>query len=139
MPMYDHYTVHRATVKCSLLSIDGSYGALCILALKDSSTTSADIGTVIENGRCVYSHIGMQNSGRSCLTLEIDCDHSLFFGRDVFAGDKYQGTSSSSPSDGVFLHVGVIGVGNVDTGHIYATTEITYHARLSEPVLLASS
>lgn len=137
--MYDHYTVTRAVVRVQFASNDPVFPQNAILALQDKSGTTSDPSTVIENGRCVSQVLGPRNGGSQVITLTMDVDMNTFFGRSVLDGDKYMGTSSSSPSEGVFLHVGLAGPQSVNTLGAYAWTEITYHARLTEPALVGQS
>jgi len=137
--MYDHYVVHHAQVRVHFASQDSTYPQLALLALEDKSGTSGDAGTVIENGRAVSAILGPRTGGSQVVTLDLSVDHSVFFARSVLNGDKYQGTSSSSPSEGVFLHVGLQGPASVNTAGCYIWTEITYNARLSEPAIVAQS
>jgi len=139
MPLYDHYTVHAAEVVVHMTSNDATYGQLCAVALSDTSSTPSNMGTAIENGRCTYQILGPRGGCKDTVTLRIAVSQSQFFKRDVFDGDKYMGTSSTSPSDAIFCHVGLQGYASTDTNGAYVWTEIVYHARLSEPKLLAES
>lgn len=139
IPLYDHYTVHRAKVRVTFTSNDATYPQFAVLALSDTSTLPSNLGTVIENGRCQYKILGPRGGSKQVVELTLEVDHSQFFARSVFAGDKYMGTASTSPSDAVFLHVGLQGYAATDTNGAYVFTEIIYESRLSEPKLLAAS
>jgi len=137
--MYDHYTVHHCDVKVHFVSTDITYPQIVILALQDKAGTTNDPSTVLENGRCVYSVLGPRGGSHQVVTLTMSVDTSVFFGRSVMNGDKYMGTSTSSPSEGVYLHVGVAGPDSLNTGGVFMWVELTYHARLSEPAVIAQS
>jgi len=137
--MYDHYTVHHAEVRVIFCSTDITYLQVVLCALEDEATTSTQFTTVIENGRCSYDIVGPRGGSKQVVTLTMKVDLSVFYGRDVLSGDKYMGTPTTSPLEGCFLHVGVAGIANVNTGGVFVTTEIVYHARLSEPTRVVGS
>jgi len=137
--MYDHYTVTHAQVRVQFATNDPVYPQNALLAIQDKPGTSTDASTVIENGRTVSQVLGPRNGSSQIVTLTMDVDMNTFFGRSVLNGDKYMGTSSSSPTEGVYLHVGLAGPQSINTAGCYVWTEITYHARLSEPALVPQS
>lgn len=137
--MYDHYTVTRAQIRVQFASVDAVFPQLAILALQDKPGTTSDPSTVIENGRCVTQVLGPRGGSSQVVTLTMDVDMNTFFGRSVLDGDKYMGTSSSSPVEGVYLHVGLTAPQSLNTAGAYVWTELTYHAHLTEPALIGQS
>lgn len=139
MPLYDHYTVHRAEVRVTFSSADATNAQIVVLSLQDKAGTTTNAGTVIENGRCTYNVLGQRGGASQVVRLTMDVEHSAFFARSVLNGDKYMGGSTYSPTEAVYLHVGVMGLGGVDSAGANFCTEIVYHARLSEPAAVAES
>lgn len=137
--MYDHYTVTSATVRVQFSTVDANNAQIVILSLQDKLATTTNAGTVIENGRCVYSVLGPRGGNRQVVELTMNVDHSAFFARSVLNGDKYMGGSTYSPTEQCYLHVGIMGVTGADTAGASFTTEIVYHAKFSEPTLLDPS
>lgn len=139
MPLYDHYTVHHVEVRVTFSSADATNAQIVVLSLQDKAGTTTNAGTVIENGRCTYTVLGQRGGAGQVARLTMDVDHSAFFARSVLNGDKYMGGSTYSPTEAVYLHVGVMGLGGVDSAGANFCTELIYHARLSEPAAVAES
>lgn len=139
MAMYDHYTVIGARARVTLSNLDTTYQQHCLVHLKDDATTSNNVPQIIENGMCRYTTVGRQGSGNSVKTLQLNCSMKKFFGRSPLGAEKYTGTVSNNPSDGVFLHITVGPNAAVDTSSVRALVEIEYVAILTEPKELAQS
>lgn len=137
--MYDHYTVIGARARIKFTNADTTGQNLCLIQVKDNPTVNSDLQAVIENGRARYAILNPEGSGGMTKTMTTSVNLSKFFGRSVMAGDKYQGTSATSPDDQCYLHVSVQGMNAVDTGPVIYTVEIEYIAILTEPKVLASS
>lgn len=137
--MYNHYTVIGARARVTGYNNDTSTGQILILQIKDTNAISTDVENILENGQSRWCTLAPKGSGPCVKTLSINCSPSKFFGRDVMSSTTYQGTASSNPSDGVFLHITAQPVSNADTLSLRCTVVIEYIAMLTEPRQLGSS
>lgn len=137
--MYNHYTVVGARARVTCTNTDTSNAQLAILQIKDTTTTSTDIDNILENGKNRWALLPPEGSGPNSKTLSINCSMRNFFGRDIMQSTTYQGTSSSNPGDGVFLHITASPQFNSDTTPLACCVVIEYIAMLTEPKQLASS
>lgn len=133
MQLYDHYTVIGSRARVSFSNTDTSYQQLVALQLKDTNTTDTVTNEILEQGGVIWRTLGAHGSGQAVKDLVIKCSPSKFFGRNVMSGDKYQGTSTSNPSDQVFLHIHAGPLEAADTDIIDATVEIEYIVVFTEP------
>ena len=139
MPMYEHYHVigSKITVKCT--NLDASTGGILTLNLKDSSTTSANLDEIIENGNCKSVLIGTSGSSDGTKVLTLNCNPPKFFGRKVMQGTKYNGGISNNPADQVYCHINFQGAQNISTVSAVMQITIVYIAILTEPKQLSGS
>lgn len=139
MPMYDHYTVIGARARVIFTNTDDIHSQIALLQLKDSTTVSTNTTEAIENGMTRYTVLSAQDGNKNTQTLTINFSSKKFFSRNPLSSDKNQGTISSSPAEGAFLHVTVdpMTTGNVDS--VKYTIQIEFVAVLTEPKQLTQS
>lgn len=137
--MYNHYTVIASRARVSVFNRDTLYPINCILQLKDTATTSTDVDDIIENGLCRWDTIPPAGTGGAQKNLVINCSPTKFFGRKVLQDDIFRGSSSSNPSEQVYLHVVAAPTVATDTSDLRCTIEIEYTAILTEPIQLVGS
>lgn len=139
MLMYDHYTVIGSRLRVTLTNTDTSNAQTVAVSLKDTATTST-VGNTLENGLSRWTVLSPANAGGSTRTLSINCSPTKFFNRKVLQGDKYYGTISSNPTDGVYAHIQVVAVDSiVNPAAVQATVVIEYIVVYTEPKLLLPS
>jgi len=141
MAMYDHYTVIGSRAKMTFTNNDQTYNARVIAYLKDSAVPISSQTQIIENGMGRYTVLAPAGTGGSTKSLSLNCSPSKFFGRKVMQGDKYQGTSTTNPDDGVYMHLvaGPASTSAVDQSTVDVTVLIQYVAILTEPKQLSLS
>ena len=141
MMMYDHYTVIGARVRVTAWNQDPDESQVIALHIKDNQSVNTDSNNILENGLNRWALLGTTGSGSDTKTLSINCSISKFFGRKVLQGDKYSGSATTDPTDGVYLHITAIPVtgGAAVPLSIRTCVEIQYIAVLTEPKTLASS
>jgi hypothetical protein len=139
MPLYDHYCVIGARVRVTATNMVSTIAQDVVLHLKDTNVTSDQVDTIIENGNCVWKTLAPAGSGGDSKTLTLSCSPNKFFGSNVMQDDKYKGTISTNPDDGVFLHITGQAQDGADNGLIRLAVVIEYVAVLTEPKLLTES
>lgn len=137
--MYDHYCVIYAKATVIFSNQDGAYSQICALQIKDTNTTTTDMDNVLENAGTVYTVLAPNLTGGQTKQLTISCSPSTFFGKSVMGSTTYQGTASTNPADGVFLHCITQPQFAVDTSEVRASVLIEYTAIFTEPKNLAGS
>lgn len=138
MPMYDHFTVIGARVRVTATNTDTAQAQTILLQLKDSVTLSTNVEEILENGMTRWTVLSAEGGGSDTKTLTYNFSAKKFYGKSPMDGDKYQGTITSSPAEGAFLHV-IVSPPGIDTSPVRITTIIEYIAVLSEPHQLAQS
>ena len=139
MPMYDHYTVIGARARLNLINTDPDNSQLVALQLKDSTVVTTNLPEIIENGMTRYQLLSPAGGSRDTTTMTYNFSSKKFFGKSPMDGDKYQGTQTSSPLEGAFLHVIVDPQTSANVSSVKYTITIEFIAILSEPKQLAQS
>ncbi len=139
MPMYDHYTVIGARAKVTFTNTDPTHSQLAILQLKDGTITSTNVMETIENGMNRYTLLSPKGGSRDTVTMTYNFSSKKFFGKSPMDGDKYQGTITTSPAEGAFLHCIVEPQTTSNAEKVLFTILIEYIAVLSEPKQLTQS
>ncbi len=138
MPMYDHYKVIGARVRVTFSNNDQSQAQKVLLQVKDTSALDLDFNTTIENGQSRWCVLASEGAGGNVKTLTINFSAKKFFNN--IDGDKYQGTITTNPLEGAFLHVmGAPHEGTGDADIIKYNILIEYIAILTEPKTLTGS
>lgn len=139
MPMYDHYTVIGARARVSFTNTDPTHSQLVALQLKDQTTVSSNIPEIIENGMTRYQILSPAGGSRDTVTMSYNFSAKKFYGKSPMDGDKYQGTETSSPAEGAFLHVICDPQTTSNVAAVKYTILIEYIAILTEPKQLTQS
>jgi len=139
MPMYDHYTVIGARARVTFSNTDPLNAQTVLLQLKDSIALSTNMSETIENGMTRYTTLSPLGSAKDTQTLTMNFSSKKFFSRNPLASDKNQGTISSGPNEGAFLHVTVAPLESVNSLQVNFTILIEFIAILTEPRQLAQS
>lgn len=139
MPLYDHYTVVGARARVTCTNTDSTIAQRMILQVKDTATSSTNASAMIENGNSVWTVLSPKEAGGCTKTLSINFSPKAFFGKSPMHGDKYQGTISSSPVEGAFLHIAAEPMELTDVGPVRCTVVIEYISILTEPKQLTQS
>lgn len=139
MAMYNHYTVVSSRAKVQFNNTDAANACTAILQIKDTATTSTDMSTVIENGRCVYCVLGPESGGSAVKSLSINCSMKQFFGKTIVTEHDYRGSISANPNEQVYLHITAAPRTTSDQDAVFVTVQIDYLALLHEPKLLSAS
>lgn len=138
MPLYDHYKVIGARARVTFSNNDQNQGQKVCLQIKDTAATSGDLPTIIENGQSRWAIIAAEGSGGMVKTLTINWSAKKFF-NDI-QGDKYQGTITTNPTEGAFLHVLAQPTAQgSDSDKVQCSILIEYIALLTEPKTLTGS
>lgn len=139
MPLYDHYCVIGARVKVTATNMDANIAQDVVLQMKDTNVTTNQIQNVIENGNCVWKTIAPAGSGSDSKVLNLSCSPDKFFGNKVMQDEKYRGTITTDPEDGVYLHIIAQAQDGADNGVVRLCVVIEYIAVLTEPKTLIES
>ncbi len=139
MPMYDHYTVIGARARISFTNTDATHSQLVCLQLKDTTAVSTNITEIIENGMNRYTVLSKSDGSRDTTTMTYNFSAKKFYGKSPMDGDKYQGTITTNPAEGAFLHITCDPQTTSNVSSVKFTILIEYIAILSEPKQLAQS
>lgn len=138
MPLYDHYTVIAAKVKCVFTNNDPAVATMCLIRMKDSAVTSTITEDVIENGMCKWATAGPIGSS-NVKTLYLGMSTKRFFGKPIMGEKEYTGTIATNPAEQVYLHI----TSQPVEAHNLISTQvqvlIEYIAILTEPKQLVGS
>lgn len=138
MPLYDHYTVIGAKIRCTVSNTSPDQNVLAVLQIKDNNAASNLLGDIMENGQNKYAMLTPSVGGRSTHVLNIGVNLSKFLGRKVMTEDDCRGTFTTNPIEGVFAHLHL----QTPSGAAALVTyimEIDYVAVLTEPKQLLGS
>ncbi len=139
MPMYDHYTVIGARARIVFTNSDPDNAQLVCLQMKDATTVSTNVSEIIENGMSRYTVLSPKGGSKDTQTLTMNFSSKKFFSRNPLASDKNQGTITSSPAEGAFLHVIVDPQTTSNAERVTYTIQIEFVAVLTEPKQLTQS
>ncbi len=139
MQMYDHYTVIGARARITATNKDTGTPIQVIASIRDKTTTTTNIGQIIENGLNRWTTLGVLTSGNSTKTLTINFSTKNFFSKSPLQEADLQGTLNNNPVEQAYLHIIVHPLDAVDTSPVLFTIEIEYIAIMTEPKLLAQS
>jgi len=66
---------------------------------ENSSFTPADVETIIERGRCAFSHLSTRDSGHSQARVGITWDAAKWYPKDSLGDTDYQNTAAANPAE----------------------------------------
>lgn len=132
--LYDHYTVLGAKIRADFRN-NAAQPYYCYVAVRDTTTTSADSRVLIENGYVDYAPIDGTGNDRAMVTLRQNVDIAKFLNRgDALSDSQLKGTASANPTEGVFFHVGVFAFAQEDAGacqvNVTIEYDVVFHERL---------
>lgn len=134
--MYDHFVVLGSKIRVMFTSTANDTNDNCIIgiALKDTATPYSDPNEYQEGRTCRWTTMRSFARDPKCLTLTAST--KKFLGRPhVLSEDSLQGSSNTSPNEGMFFH---IFVANIDTSvtpvtNILVNVSIEYLVCWREP------
>ncbi len=141
--LFDHYTVIGAKITVSCMAQTNTRpDANQIISIKviDSSTSSTDITTSIEQGRVVYGMLGGSDGNASTLKLTHTCNPAKFLGRSKPLSDpELKGSVSSNPNEECFFEINAASIEERDPPPVDVLVTVQYTAILTERIRLGQS
>lgn len=133
MNLYDHYTVVGSRARVDFIN-GGAQPYYAFLAVRDTSSTTADSRVIIENGYVDYGVINGSTLDRAMVTLKQNVDIGDFLGRrDPLSDSELKGTASSNPAEQVYYHIGVFAFNQEDasncTFNVVIEYDVVFHER----------
>jgi len=133
MVMYNHYTVHSATI--SVLWIAGtatqSYVSICRAG---DNTPQTDVQKLIENGQISFQVLPVAGIQDVFNKQEMSIDIAKFEGvDDVLDNTDLRGTVAANPLEQAYFHLNTWNPQAVTVITNHAMVEITFDATFTEP------
>lgn len=140
MLMYEKYCVIGAIARITACNQDTSYMQTLGCYLNNDTAANSDIELMMEQGRMRYVHLAPSGTGENLKTLSVPVSMKKFHGvRNILDETDFQGSVSSSPARGCYLHVTVAPNAVADASTVSLSVQIDFVAILRKPVTLAQS
>ena len=139
MLMYNHYTVHSATI--NVLWIAGTATQSCVsLCRAGDNTSQTDCVKLIENGQITYQILPVAGAQSQYFKQNMSIDMAKFIGvDDVLDDSDLRGTVSANPVEQAFFHLNTWNPVGVAVVTNYAMVEMTFDATFTEPKVIPLS
>lgn len=139
MPLFNHYCVTGGMFRVNVVANSSEVqDVVAYASLRDGSSTSSNLRDYMESGQTV-SGVASHRT-RPPLVLEGTWSMNRFFGMNVKDDDRFRGSSSSNPTEQLYLHVGGAAIlSGADPGSFYCTVELVYRVTFMEPNTPAES
>jgi len=134
MSYFNHYTVHRSTIKVTFMSDSATLRASVGLFVSGSATVTTSIETLLENGDGAFQILEFAGAYGGTATFQ----RTLNVGRfqsvdDVMDDPNMRGDSASNPAEQAYYHLVVFNTGTAATVQVDFQAVITYDATFHEP------
>jgi len=134
MLFYNHYTVHRSTIRVTFMSDSTTLRASVGIFVSGSSTVTTSIEQLLENGDGAFQILEYAGAYGGTATFQ----RTLNVGRfqdvsDVMDDPNMRGDSASNPTEQAYYHLVVYNSGTAATVQVDFQAVITYDATFHEP------
>lgn len=134
MTFFNHYTVHRSTIKVTFMSDSSTLRATVGLFVSGSSTVNTGIEALLENGDGAIQILEFAGAYGGTATFQRTLNVGRFQDvRDVMDDPNMRGDSSSNPTEQAYFHLVVFNTGTAATVQVDFQAVITYDATFHEP------
>ncbi len=135
MKHYKHFTVRSARIKVTFLSTNSDINSQysCFLSRKNDESPLSNKKQLAEQPSTKHGVMHAFGSGGDHVILTDTINISQFFSQDIMAGRIFAGQSAADPTEQVYWHVAVAGIGQNDPSVCRALVEIVYTATFHEP------
>lgn len=134
MVFFDHFIVERATMRARFTNLNSS-SSVIYCRVDGNNATVADPLILLESGGVVSDVMSSNGNQGSTKTLTCSLDVAKFHGVNTSAltsMESLQGGIASSPSDGIYFHVGTFDP-NGSTAWARVVVVIDFDAIFTEP------
>lgn len=140
MAMYNHFVVTECSIRVTFVSTGNAPpNANCIVGVhldaSSATTTTCFPPYYPEQSNTTWKCISnVYNGGPT--TVVATADNAAFFRMSkaqYMTDNEFRGTASTNPTEGIFWHVFVQPMTNVDASSVSAVVELEYTAKLMEP------
>jgi len=115
---------------------DTSDAMICGIDIRDSTSASPDVRTIIESGTAKYANISNRDGGQNQVTMEYKINPNRFLSRSKPLSDPdLKGSSSANPAEQCYFHVFAGNLNDQGTlgDAVTANIVIEYQVILIEP------
>lgn len=141
MVMYNHYVVIGAAIKVEFWNEDATFTQLVSLSIQSSTTAPITATNLIEQGRCVWTTLGVANSGTDHGVLEMKINPNKFLNRTKPLSDpELKGSSSANPTEqAYFTLLCTPNNSTQNSSQVRCSATIEYSTIFFEPKILTES
>lgn len=134
MTFFNHYTVHRATIKVTIHNESTGLRVNAGLFVSGSSSVTTSVEQLLENGDGAVEGLSYAGAMGSSATFTRTLDVGKFQDvRDVLDDPNMRGDSASNPTEQAYFHIVVYNLQSIGAASLYFETVITYDATFHEP------
>lgn len=134
MLFFNHYTVHRSTIKVTFMSDSTTVRASVGLFVSGSSTVTTSVEQLLENGDGAFQILEYAGTYGGTATFQRTLNVGRFQDvKDVMDDPNMRGDSASNPTEQAYYHLVVYNTGSAATVQVDFQAVITYDATFHEP------
>lgn len=134
MTFFNHYTVHKSTIRVSFQSNSTTLRATVGLFVSGSSTITTSIEQLMENGDGAFQILEYAGAFGGIASFTRTLDAGKFQSvRNVMDDPNMRGDSASNPTEQCYYHLAVWNAASASTLTVDFQAQITYDATFHEP------